>query len=143
MSIVHYLNVNSGDCSIIEHESSRITVIDVCNARDPVALGTILSKALAGDTLLTKAASSGNFQQKKHPVNPIEYMRKFGYSSAHRFVLTGRDPGLPRPPERGHDPGLPPAAHERGASRCGRRSCAPRDHARRVAEGRLVGYLDP
>ena len=39
MPIVHYLNVKEGDCSIIQHGSGRISVIDVCNARDPDAPG--------------------------------------------------------------------------------------------------------
>ena len=29
---LHYLNVPMGDCSIIQHPSSRITVVNVCNA---------------------------------------------------------------------------------------------------------------
>ena len=27
---IHFLNVNEGDCTIIEHESGRITMIDIC-----------------------------------------------------------------------------------------------------------------
>ena len=29
----HFLNVKNGDCSIIEHGSGHVSVIDVCNAR--------------------------------------------------------------------------------------------------------------
>ena len=38
MSTIHFLNVKEGDCSVIEHNSGRVTVIDVCNATkvDPI-----------------------------------------------------------------------------------------------------------
>lgn len=32
MSVVHFLNVLEGDCNIIQHDSGRISVIDVSNA---------------------------------------------------------------------------------------------------------------
>jgi len=32
MPVVHFLNVRSGDCSIIKHGSGRISIIDVNNA---------------------------------------------------------------------------------------------------------------
>lgn len=35
MGIVHFLDVGHGDCSIIEHATGRVTVIDVCKARAP------------------------------------------------------------------------------------------------------------
>ena len=28
---IHFLNVKDGSCSIIEHDSGRVTMIDVCN----------------------------------------------------------------------------------------------------------------
>ena len=31
----HFLNVKDGDCSVIEHGSGHVSVIDVCNARKP------------------------------------------------------------------------------------------------------------
>lgn len=33
MSVIHFLNVNEGDCNIIQHGSGRVTVIDVCNGK--------------------------------------------------------------------------------------------------------------
>ena len=33
MPTIHFLNVKSGDCSIIEHYSGHKTVIDICNAQ--------------------------------------------------------------------------------------------------------------
>lgn len=89
MPIVHYLNVKEGDCSIIEHGSGHISVIDVCNARDPDQLEAKLAKAIA--VLAEKAAGSGNHNQKAYPENPIEYMRASGYRDVFRFILTGPD----------------------------------------------------
>ena len=45
MSIVHYLNVKEGDCSIIKHGSGHTSVIDICNARDPGSELAALEKA--------------------------------------------------------------------------------------------------
>ena len=90
MSIVHFLNVKEGDCSIINHISGHISVIDVSNARKEctkeVNYSAIL-KALFGE----KEAGSGNFNQKAYPVNPIEYMKSFGMTSIFRFILTHPD----------------------------------------------------
>ncbi len=32
MSTIHFLNVLEGDCNIIQHDSGRITMMDVSNA---------------------------------------------------------------------------------------------------------------
>lgn len=83
----HFLNVKNGDCSIIEHGSGHVSVIDVCNAEK---IATPMSDSvLAYWTKRAKAA--GNFQQKKHPVNPVDYLRKFNINSIFRFVLTHPD----------------------------------------------------
>ena len=87
MARIHFLNVKEGDCSVIEHYSGHKTVIDVCNAKavEPVqeALITVMAKSERGIT--------GNFQQKKSPVNPISYMREHGTSSIFRYVQTHPD----------------------------------------------------
>jgi competence protein ComEC len=87
MAVIHYLNVCEGDCSAIEHNSGHITVIDVCNAKAST------KSVLAMEDLqerLAKAAG-GNFQQKKHPVNPISYLQRHGIESVFRFVATHPD----------------------------------------------------
>jgi hypothetical protein len=63
MAVVHYLNVNQGDCSVIQHASGHVSVIDVCNAKKPADRGreSRLQKLLESGVL-------GNFNQKKHPV---------------------------------------------------------------------------
>ena len=74
----HFLNVGQGDCSIIEHGSGRVSVIDVCNAEKVTPL-------------TEKARVKGNFQQNKHPVNPVEYLHKFNIYDVFRFILTHPD----------------------------------------------------
>lgn len=87
MPVIHYLNVRQGDCIGIEHNSGHKTVIDVCNAAEPITtLEAILKTA---GTL--EAGVSGNFNQKKCPVNPISYFRDRGWSRVFRFILTHPD----------------------------------------------------
>lgn len=87
MPVIHFLNVKEGDCSIIEHMSGHITVIDVCNAgqRNIVAEAT--------DSVLAKLEEGvlGNFNQKKYPVNPVSYLEDRAIDSVFRFVLTHPD----------------------------------------------------
>ena len=87
MARIHFLNVKEGDCSIIEHISGHTTVIDVSNAK-PV-------EAMVEARMATMAKSergiSGNFQQKKYPVNPISYMNDHGISSVFRYVQSHPD----------------------------------------------------
>lgn len=72
MSVIHFLNVREGDCSIIQHNSRRVTVIDVCNANQSDSDKQMPEKNNAIDSLNN---SPGKFQQKKYPVNPIDYLQ--------------------------------------------------------------------
>ena len=87
MATIHFLNVKEGDCSIIEHNSGHETVIDVCNAKpvEPV------EEAMVAMMATLEKGISGNFQQKKFPVNPISYMNDRGISSIFRYVQTHPD----------------------------------------------------
>lgn len=87
MATVHFLNVNEGDCSIIEHNSGHTTVIDVCNAKPVEAMVEALTARMAK----SERGISGNFQQKKYPVNPISYMNDHGISSIFRYIQTHPD----------------------------------------------------
>lgn len=87
MPTVHFLNVKEGDCSIIEHYSGHKTVIDVCNATVP----NPISEAFSAVAAKADQGISGNFQQKKWPVNPISYMRDQGIASVFRYVQTHPD----------------------------------------------------
>lgn len=87
MAVIHYLNVKQGDCSIIQHNTGHVSVIDVCNASADTPRARLLEQ-------MEKAARqrpSGNYQQKHHPVNPILYLKEHGVSSVFRFILTHPD----------------------------------------------------
>ena len=87
MSRIHFLNVKEGDCSVIQHNTGRVSVIDVCNAQ-PL---TPDSRAITLSDSYASHAVGGNFGQKNHPVNPIEYFESRGISQIFRFVLTHPD----------------------------------------------------
>ena len=86
----HFLNVKEGDCSIIEHASGHVSVIDVCNARH-VTTADSSTASIRQQLAANAAVVSGNFQQKKYPVNPIEYMQDRGIYSVFRFLLSHPD----------------------------------------------------
>jgi len=90
MPVVHFLNVNCGDCSIIQHGSGRNTVIDVCNARTLTLLEEVYASMQTSQAALEKGVN-GNFNQKKYPVNPIAYMKNHGINSVWRFIATHPD----------------------------------------------------
>jgi len=90
----HFLNVKQGDCSIIEHASGHVSVIDVCNARLPTPqtnASAILLESLENAIKAAFSGINGNFNQKSYPVNPIEYLKKFGINSVFRFLVTHPD----------------------------------------------------
>jgi len=87
MPVVHFLNVNHGDCSIIQHYSGHVTVIDVCNASsvgEPVQLSENARYQKSAGVL-------GNFNRKDYPDNPISYLKDRGIASVFRFVVTHPD----------------------------------------------------
>lgn len=71
MSTIHFLNVKEGDCSIIEHNSGHISVIDVCNARK-----NSRDNSLHSDWSTVVESALGNFGQKNNPENPIRYLKE-------------------------------------------------------------------
>lgn len=87
MPTIHFLNVKEGDCSIIEHITGHVTVIDVCNAKPVDVYSESLSKLAASQ----ERGVLGNFNQKKYPVNPVSYMKDHGINSVFRFILTHPD----------------------------------------------------
>jgi beta-lactamase superfamily II metal-dependent hydrolase len=88
MSVIHFLNVKNGDCSVIEHNSSHVTVIDVCNAR---RLQSEERDIYNTEQQFAASGILGNYQQKSYPCNPIEYLIKHNIRSVFRFILTHPD----------------------------------------------------
>ncbi len=90
MATIHFLNVNDGDCTVIKHNSGHVTVIDVCNAKTQESLES-LREAVSAMIAKAERGITGNFQQKKCPVNPISYMHDHGISSIFRYIQTHPD----------------------------------------------------
>lgn len=89
MSVIHFLNVQNGDCNIIEHNSGRVSVIDVCCARKEI-INEECSQEDSG--LIMNSTISGNYRQKEHPENPIRYLKKVvNCSSIFRYIQTHPD----------------------------------------------------
>jgi len=87
----HFLNVKNGDCSIIEHGSGHVSVIDVSNARHPTPESESNAQLLEALGKSARVGVRGNFNQKNYPVNPITYMRNLGITSVFRFLVTHPD----------------------------------------------------
>ena len=87
MATIHFLNVKQGDCSVINHNSGHITVIDVCNAKP----SDVLTEGLTTKMAQLEIGVSGNFQQKKYPVNPISYLKDHSITSIFRYIQTHPD----------------------------------------------------
>ncbi len=81
-NIIHFLNVKEGDCSFIQHKSGRNTLIDICNGN---------SKDISKIIATMDESIYGNFKQKYHSVNPIEYLKKIKINKIFRFILTHPD----------------------------------------------------
>jgi len=92
----HFLNVKNGDCSIIEHGSGHVSIVDVCNARleeNEKALGLLESLMLQNESeqLAKATAARKNYGQKSHPVNPIKYLSDHGINDIFRLAITHPD----------------------------------------------------
>jgi competence protein ComEC len=85
MATIHFLNVKQGDCSVIQHNSKRVTVIDVCNARPLEPLEVRIARKVA----LIAFGETSN--RKNYPENPITYLKERGINSVYRFILTHPD----------------------------------------------------
>lgn len=90
MPKVHFINVSPGDCTIIEHASKRITVMDICDgnkmqtALEEAGKVTQIHKVEAGRV-------AGNFQMCDFRTNPLDYMESIGVDKVFRFVLSHPD----------------------------------------------------
>ena len=78
MSIIHFLNVKEGDCIWVKHATGHNTIIDISNGK-------------AEESIFESKFSSGNHNQKNHPVDPIAYFKERNLSTVFRFILTHPD----------------------------------------------------
>ena len=90
MARVHVLNVSPGDCTLIQHNSGRLTGIDICNgnleSRQQAAAVEIRAA-----TLLDERYGGGNYGMCQRPSNPINYIKNFGLGRLFRFILSHPD----------------------------------------------------
>lgn len=96
MSVVHFLNVLEGDCNIIQHDSGRISVIDVSNADNNIdteaEIAKKSSRARRAMHLMTVPVGKKNYHQKEYPDNPIDYLKNsLGVNQVFRFIITHPD----------------------------------------------------
>lgn len=87
MAKIHFLNVDEGDCTIIQHNNGNVTMIDICcgniDTKEQKRQLYPLSESLKG--------LSGNFNQKSYPTNPIEYLQEHKINSIFRYIQTHPD----------------------------------------------------
>ncbi len=96
MPVIHFLNVLEGDCNIIQHDSGRVSVIDVSNAYNDTdteeekrVKASEMRKIMLSRTQVP--SSKRDYQQKRTPDNPILYLKKYGISDIFRFIITHPD----------------------------------------------------
>jgi len=87
MSTIHFLNVGHGDCSIIQHNSGRVSMIDICKGNYVPSLA--LTELQKLDEMVRRA--TGNFGMSKKPTNPLRYLESLGIEDIFRFILTHPD----------------------------------------------------
>lgn len=94
MAKVHILNVSPGDCTIIQHNSGRVTCIDICGGNLEVRQRAAALESRSA-TLLKAVATAeghrGNFHMCERPSNPINYIKTFGIGKIFRLVVTHPD----------------------------------------------------
>ena len=97
MAIIHFLNVLEGDCNIIQHDSKRLTLIDISNAYNDIDTEeekkVKASKEKEERRLRTQVpAGKVDYKQKLTPDNPIHYLNeKVKPSEIFRFIITHPD----------------------------------------------------
>jgi competence protein ComEC len=96
MAIIHFLNVLEGDCSIIQHDSGRISVIDVSNAYDATDTDQEKRVKAVKENEVKKTnfvpSDKVDYGQKKLPDNPIDYINnQIKTKDIFRFIITHPD----------------------------------------------------
>ena len=86
MARVHFVNVYPGDCSIIQHNSGRVTMIDICDGNTETT-----QMAKFGEAMKLVGRGGGNFKMCDHNTNPIDYWKSVGAKKIFRFILTHPD----------------------------------------------------
>ena len=97
MAVIHFLNVLEGDCNVIQHDSGRLTVIDVSNAFNDIDTEEekkVKTSQEREDRRLRTQVPTGktDYKQKHNPDNPIQYIKeKIKKTNIFRFIITHPD----------------------------------------------------
>jgi competence protein ComEC len=99
MSTIHFLNVLEGDCNIIQHDSGRVSVIDISNAYNdedtPDEKAVKASEQREEMRNRTQVPSNKvDYRQKLSPDNPIKYLQEnlnLNRDGIFRFIVTHPD----------------------------------------------------
>lgn len=86
MGTVHLLNVGPGDCTIIQHGSGRVSMVDICCGNDdrtPARNSAV--KAFEA------VVASGNLRMCDTKSHPLEYLARLSVDRIWRFILTHPD----------------------------------------------------
>lgn len=87
MARIHFLNVGDGDCTIIEHNSDRVTMIDIsCGNLD--SNETAVRKMVKA---VVESSKGGNFNMKDYPTKPQDYLASIGKREVWRFLSSHPD----------------------------------------------------
>lgn len=84
MATVHFLNVCPGDCTVIQHNSDRVSMIDICSGNETK------STDLA-ERIVKASTARGNFRMCEDVTNPIDYLASLKIGRLFRFILTHPD----------------------------------------------------
>lgn len=82
---IHLLNTKPGDCTIIQHVSGRVSMIDICDGNDYVA-----PSSHPAYSTVEEGKKSG-FVMCQSTTNPIAYAQDLGLGKLWRFILTHPD----------------------------------------------------
>lgn len=82
---VHFLNTKPGDCTIIQHVSGRVSMIDICDGNDYTAPNVRPAYATV------REGRTGHFLMCQRTTNPIAYAQDLGIARLWRFILTHPD----------------------------------------------------
>lgn len=96
MARIHFLNVLEGDCNIIQHDSGRVTVIDVSNAYNELDTDEELAVKNSPQRANMKARNfvppeKINYRMKEVPDNPITYLKALNITTIFRFIISHPD----------------------------------------------------
>ena len=87
MPKIHFLNVNHGDCIILQHNSGRVTVFDI-SAGNIERQQRGVTGAVAKSSL---TMAKGNYRMCQYPTNPLDYLTRMRINKIWRFILSHPD----------------------------------------------------